>query len=182
MESERDWLSFLEFSTWYIGLVPAFTDLTRDRISVIQDKYYEELEIIDGNQKLYNAWEKRMIEYIEESTERTVICNDQFSYCERPITKTIYIYFLKNHCVSFLRTNFSSKSLETRCLVTKRAFEHMRYDFIHYYSLHEDAICGFFVDDLRDLFYNILETKKIKNEDIVKWLEQYGKEDKVFNH
>lgn len=177
LESERDWLSFLEFSTWYIGLVPAFTDLTRDRISVIQDKYYEELEIIDGNQKLYNAWEKRMIEYIEESTERTVICNDQFSYCERPITKTNYIYFLKNHCVSFLRTNFSSKSLETRCLVTKRAFEHMRYDFIHYYSLHEDTICGFFVDDLRDLFYNILETKKIKNEDIVKWLEQYGKED-----
>lgn len=182
LELERDWLSFLEFSTWYIGLVPAFTDLTRDRISVIQDKYYEELEIIDGNQKLYNAWEKRMIEYIEESTERTVICNDQFSYCERPITKTNYIYFLKNHCVSFLRTNFSSKSLETRCLVTKRAFEHMRYDFIHYYSLHEDTICGFFVDDLRDLFYNILETKKIKNEDIVKWLEQYGKEDKVFNH
>ena len=182
LESERDWLSFLEFSIWYIGQVPAFTDGTRNQISEMQNKYYEELEIIDGNQKLYNAWERRMIEYIEESTERTVICNDPFSYCERPITKTNYIYFLKNHCVSFLRTNFSSKSLETRCLATKRAFEHMQYDFIHYYSLHEDAICGFFVDDLRNLFYNILETRKIKNQDIVKWLEQYGKEDKVFNN
>ena len=63
-----------------------------------------------------------------------------------------------------------------------RAFEHMQYDFIRDYSLHEDSICGCFVDELRNLFYNILQTKKIKNMNIVKWLEQYGKEDKVFNH
>ena len=122
LESERDWLSFLEFSIWYIGQVPAFTYEIRDRISILQDKYYEELEIIGGNQKIYNAWEKTMIEYIERSTERTIINNGSFSYYDRPITKTSYIYFLKNHCGSFLRTNFSSKSLETRCLATKRAF------------------------------------------------------------
>ena len=182
LESERDWLSFLEFSIWYIGQVPAFTYIIRDKISEMQNKYYEELEIIGGNQKLYNAWEKIMIEYIEESTQRTIINDGSFSYYDRPITKTNYIYFLKNHCSSFLRTDFSSKSLETRCLVTMRAFEHMQYDFFRYYSLHEDPICDCFVDELRNLFYNILQTKKIKNMNIVKWLEQYGKEDKVFNH
>lgn len=181
LESEKDWHSFIDFSIWYIGQVPAFTYEIRDRISVLQDKYYEKFEIIGGNQILYDAWEKRMIEYIEESTERTVINKDPSSFYERPITRTCYIYFLKDHCVSFLRTNLSSKSLETRCLVTKRAFEHMQYDFIHYYSLHEDSICSFFVDDLRNLFYNILQTGKIKNKDIIKWLEQYAKEDKVFN-
>ena len=182
LESERDWLSFLEFSIWYIGQVPAFTDGTRDQISEMQNKYYEELEIIDGNQKLYNAWERRMIEYIEESTERTVICNDPFSYCERPITRTGYIYFLKNHCASFLRKSHSSKSLESRCQVTMRAFEHMQYDFFHYYSLHEDTLCECYVDELRNLFCNILQTGKIKNMAIIKWLELYGKEDKVFNN
>jgi len=182
LESERDWLSFLEFSIWYIGQVPAFTYEIRDRISILQDKYYEELEIIGGNQKIYNAWEKTMIEYIERSTERTIINNGSFSYYDRPITKTSYIYFLKNHCGSFLRTNFSSKSLETRGQVTMRAFEHMQYDFFRYYSLHEDTLCDCFVDELRNLFYKILQTGKIKNKAISKWLKKYAKEDKAFNN
>ena len=122
-----------------------------------------------------------MIEYIEKSTERTLISNDPLSFCERPITKTNYIYFIKNQCISFLRISHSSKSLESRCLVTMRAFEHMQYDFFRYYSLHEDTLCDCFVDELRNLFYNILQTGKIKNKDIIKWLEQYAKEDNAFN-
>ena len=181
LESEKDWHSFIDFSSWYIGQVPSFNDRIRDQISEMQNKYYEELGIIGGNQKLYSAWEKKMIEYIEKSTERTLISNDPLSFCERPITKTNYIYFIKNQCISFLRISHSSKSLESRCLVTMRAFEHMQYDFFRYYSLHEDTLCDCFVDELRNLFYNILQTGKIKNKDIIKWLEQYAKEDNAFN-
>ena len=182
LESEKDWLSFLDFSIWYIGQVPSFTDRIRDQISEMQNKYYEELEITGGNQKIFSAWEKKMIEYIEKSTERTVISNDPMSFYERPITRTGYIYFLKNHCASFLRKSHSSKSLESRCQVTMRAFEHMQYDFFRCYSLHEDTLCDCFVDELRNLFYNILQTGKIKNMAIIKWLELYGKEDKAFNN
>jgi hypothetical protein len=174
--STKNWEEMLRFSIWYISSVPSTTDEVIENISVIQDKYIDNLSLLDANDKLYKAWETKLTWCIEISTTRQVICHDAYNYAERPVTETNPIYFLKLLCLPFLKDSFSKKSLEERCLVVKRAFSHMKYDFLRYYSLHEGSICSMFVDEIRENFYLILKSGKIENKEIIQWFEEIGKE------
>ena len=175
----KDWDTFIDFAIWYIGSVPSTNDYLLNYISDVQDKYIDEFSTIDKNKSIYEAWQGQMAYFIENSTERQTLIHDAYNFVERPVTDTNYIHFLKLYAFPFLRTSFSIRSLEERCRAVMAAFKHMKYDFIHYYSLHDDYLCSCFVDELRDLFDEIAESGKITDPEILQWLKWMGQSGKV---
>lgn len=177
--ARKDWDAFIDFAVWYIGSVPSTNDEMFNYISDIQDKYIDELSLLDKNKSLYEAWQAQMVYFIENSTKRQTLIHDAFNFVERPVTETNYVYFLKLFAFPFLKESFSGKSLEDRCQVTMDAFKHMQYDFIHYYSLHDDYLCSCFVDELRDHFDKLADSGKINDPEILQWLRWMGRRKKI---
>ena len=110
--ARKDWDAFIDFAVWYIGSVPSTNDEMFNYISDIQDKYIDELSLLDKNKSLYEAWQAQMVYFIENSTKRQTLIHDAFNFVERPVTETNYVYFLKLFAFPFLKESFSSKSLK----------------------------------------------------------------------
>ena len=169
LESEKDWREFIRFSTWYLG-VPASSSIIYSRICEIQDRHIDILNSLEEHRTLYDAWENQIAQFIRLYNEQTAI--DSIREYGRPVISTNLMYFIKNICIGFLNENHSQKTLETRCAIVKKCFEHSRYDFLCFESLHEDTMCSIFADELREHFSHIYNSGKIKDPETIIWLEK----------
>lgn len=163
LEKRKSWDHFIRFACMYLTGY-SFFSTTKEQISNIIDRNYKYMKGMSAFEELTDLFYQRFsrrVSYLFDSIKN-----------EGVFALTRCMAVLAYDCRDFIHVEYSPEWLTVLCSILHKAFPAPRINILSSgYSQEGDGIGGTFADEIRELLYDIKESGKVKDQELLSWME-----------